>query len=77
MKPSTEKNYYNEYKNFTMVKLEEVNSTLSLDILQKLKDMTNEDIRYISEFIGVLYESEDIRLMLYGEWYRYVKVFED
>jgi hypothetical protein len=69
--------YYNEYKTFIMNKLEEVNSILSLDILQKLKDMQNEDLRSITEFVGVLYEAENIRLMLYGDWYRYVKIFED
>ena len=69
--------YYDGYKSFIMKKLEEVNSILSLDILQKLKDMQTEDVIYISKFVGDLYVTEKIRLMLYDEWYRYVKVFED
>ena len=69
--------YYDDYKNFIMMKLEEINLPCTLDILQKLKDMKSEDVIFISEFVGYLHKYEKIYLMLYDDWYRYVKIFEN
>ena len=77
MKPNKILEYYDDYKNFIMKKLEEINLPCALNILQKLKDMDKEDVIYISEFVGYLYKHENIHLMLYSDWYRYVKIFED
>ena len=70
----TERNIeYKEYLSYVTDELNKIESSGSKLVLRRISEMNTEDIIFLSKMVEFMYISENIKIPLYSDWYRYVK----
>ena len=70
----TERNIeYKDYLNYVTGELNKIESSGSKLVLRRISEMYTEDIIFLSKMVEFMYISENIKIPLYSDWYKYVK----
>ena len=64
---------YKEYLSYVVGELNKIESSGSKLVLRRIGEMNNEDIIFLSKMVEFMYISENIKIPLYSDWYKYIK----